>query len=68
MYFPFTIIAKVCLHRNGLRDIENTLVVVVGGGGGEGEGWTGSLAFVDANYTFTVYKQQGPTIQHGEVY
>ena len=38
MYFPFTIIAKFCLHRNGLRDIENTLVVVVGGGMRDGLG------------------------------
>ena len=43
-------------------------MVAGGGAGGEGEGWTGSLAFVDSNYTFTTQKQQGPTIQHGEVY
>ena len=61
-YFPFTIMAKFCLHRNRLIDIENRLVVAGSGGGEEGEGWTGSLAFVDANYTFTMYKQQGPNM------
>ena len=36
-------------NRNKLRDIENTLVVTKGEG--EGVGWTGSLGWVDANYS-----------------
>ena len=35
-------------NRNKLTDIENRLVVAKGEG--EGEGWTGSLGLVDANY------------------
>ena len=59
-YFPFIIIAKLCLHRNRLTDIENRLVVA--GGRGKGEGWTGSLVFIDANYTFRIDRQQGSNI------
>ena len=31
-------------------------------GVGEGEGWTGSLGLVDANYYFRMDKQQGPNV------
>ena len=58
-YFPFLIIAKLCLRRNRLTDVENRLVVAGGRGTGEG---TGSLAFLDANYTFRMDRQQGPNI------
>ena len=47
-YFPFIIIAKFCLQRNRLIDIENRLWLPRGRG--KGEGWTGGLAFIDANY------------------
>ena len=38
------------------------------GGGEEGEGWTGSLGLVGENYYIRMDKQQGPTVQHGELY
>ena len=36
--------------RNKFMDMENRLVVAKGEEEGEGEGWTGSLGLVDANY------------------
>ena len=35
---------------------------------GKGMGWMRSLGLVDANYTFRMNKQGGPTIEHMEFY
>ena len=38
-------------------------------GGRTEEGWTGSLGLADANYyIFRMDKQQGPTVEHREIY
>ena len=38
-------------------------------GGGVGERWTGSLGLADKNYYIQkIDKQQGPTVQHRELY
>ena len=37
-------------------------------GGRVGEGWIGSLGLADTNYFYSMYKQQGPTVQHREQY
>ena len=41
--------AEMIYLQNRLTDIEIRLVVAKGEGG-EGEGWTGNLGLVDANY------------------
>ena len=33
-----------------------------------GEGWIGSLGLANANYYIQMDKQQGPTVQHKELY
>ena len=38
------------------------------GEGGYRGGWGGSLRLADANYTERMNKQQGPTVQHRELY
>ena len=37
-------------------------------GGEEGEGWTGNLGLVTQTTTFRMDKQQGPTVEHRELY
>ena len=37
-------------------------------GGEVGEGWNRSLALVDATIIYRMDKQQGPTVQHKELY
>ena len=36
--------------------------------GWQGNGWIGSFGLADANYYYRMDKQQGPTVQHRELY
>ena len=35
---------------------------------GLGEGWSGSLGLADVSFIYRMDKQQGPTVQHRELY